>query len=115
MVEAATSADGAAQVKESLEGEARSSGGWLGWVKGLNPWKGDDKAAGDKGADAPEGDGSADAAAADGEAPAAEAKQEEKKSRWSWLPWVGSMDDDETIEDIKSRPPSVHHRCQTAS
>ncbi|EIE26036.1 hypothetical protein COCSUDRAFT_61028 [Coccomyxa subellipsoidea C-169] len=101
VVEAATSADGAAQVKESSEGEAQPSGGWLGWVKGLNPWKGDDKAAGDKGADAPEGDRSADAAAADGGAPAAEAKQEEKKSRWSWLPWVGSMNDDETIEDIK--------------
>ena len=99
-----TAAEGRVEAHESQQGVAKSIAGWLGWVKGLNPWKGDETAPVDKSADDMEKDGSAEAAAEERDAASAEQNQEGNKSRWSWLPWVGGGDEDESIEDIKGGP-----------
>lgn len=93
--------DRAADSATAEQGEAQAEGGWLGWVKGLNPWRNKDDAGEQAQGTGIERVKHAEAEVVDGEWSQEAQTQKGSKSRWSWLPWVGSRDGDSDEEDIK--------------
>ena len=94
--------DGSAEDSQGTKGEAQAEGGWLGYIKRLNPWKPKDETVGQEEVIATEQAKSAEEDFGE-EKPAA--TEQTKASWWSWLPWAGSSTDDASIEDIKSEAP----------
>lgn len=82
----AEAADGVKAVEAKQD--AARGGGFVGWIKGLNPWKQGAEEQSPKGGDATV----TDASDAEPEQQLEEEEKEEGKGGgwWGWLPWVGN-------------------------